>query len=293
MIGRRRLRLPGSSRIVRPVRVSSMPVGPLSILIVFVLAAIFADLIAPFDPLAVDLSARLQPPAPFGGSWAHPFGTDDLGRDILSRVIHGARVSLALAGWSLLIGGVVGTTIGLISGFIGGPLDAILMRIADIAISYPVILLALLLSVVYGPREVNVIIAISAVLWTRFARVIRGEVLSLREKDYVSLARIAGASTPRILVRHILPNVGATIAVLASLSIGGVILAESGLSFLGAGIPPPAPAWGGMAATGRDYITTAWWISAVPSLAILVIVLSLNLFGDWLRDRLDPRLAAL
>jgi peptide/nickel transport system permease protein len=173
------------------------------------------------------------------------------------------------------------------------PLDEILMRIADRAISYPVILLALLLAVTFGQRGSNVVIAISAFLWPTFARVVRGEVLLQREMAYVSLARIAGASTPRIIVRHILPNIGATIAVLASLSTGNIILAESGLSFLGAGVPAPAPAWGGMAAVGRDHVTTAWWLSALPSLAILSTVLSLKLFGDWLRDRLDPKLSAL
>ncbi len=270
-----------------------LPLGSLTVLVVVVILAIFADQVAPYGPLAVDLSVRLEPPVLFGGTLDHPLGTDDLGRDILSRVIHGARISLLLAGASIALGAVVGTTAGLIAGYVRGFVDVILMRIADIAISYPVILIALLLAVVFGQSGMNVVIAISVFLWPQFARVIRGEVLLLRETDYVALAHVAGASAPRIIVRHILPNVGATIAVLASLTTGNVILAESGLSFLGAGVPAPAPAWGSMAALGRDYITTGWWLSAVPSIAILVVVLSLNVFGDWLRDRLDPRLQAL
>jgi peptide/nickel transport system permease protein len=269
---------------------SAGPVGSLLILGTFLLCAVFADVLAPHDPLATNIRARLQPPAFQSGDWAHVLGTDEVGRDILSRLIYGARVSVVLGGASLLVAALIGIAIGMISGYLGGAWDSILMRVTDIALCYPVILLALLLATALGPQTINVLIAISAILWARFARVVRGEVLQLREAQFVEAAHTLGLSQRRIVLRHILPNITNTVMVLASLQLGWAILIEAALSFLGAGVPPPQPAWGLMASVGRDYIDSAWWVSAMPGLAIMLVVVATNLFGDWLRDRLDPRL---
>jgi len=270
-----------------------LPWGPLLLLTGLIVAAVFADVLAPYEPLSTSLKDRFQPPVLMGGTWAHPFGTDDAGRDILSRVIFGARLSLLVAGTALLIGTLAGTTLGLISGFFGGAVDAVIMRVADIVISYPVMLLAMFMAVALGPQPSNVVISIALILWARFARVVRSEVLSLRERDYVALARIAGASPLRIMLKHLLPNFANTVLVLSSLELGWAIVVEAALSFLGAGIPPPEPAWGSMVAQGREYLTNQWWVSMVPAVAIMMTVLSLNLLGDWLRDALDPRLRQL
>jgi peptide/nickel transport system permease protein len=274
-------------------RIAFTPILSLSILTLLVVFAVFANQIAPFDPLTIHLSVRLEPPLLFGGTWQRPLGTDDLGRDILSRIIFGARTSVYIAATSLTLGAVFGTGVGIISGYVGGHLDSFLMRVADLAISYPVMLLALLLAVIVGPKTSNVILIVAFILWARFARIVRGDVLVVREQAYVALARIAGASSFRIMFRHILPNVMSTILVLASLNTGYVIVIEASLSFLGAGVPPPEPAWGSMTALGMNYFLTAWWVSSMPALAILLTVLAMNLFGDWVRDRLDPRLTTL
>lgn len=270
-----------------------LPLASIAVLSILVGMALLAPVVAPHDPLDTNLPLRLRPPVFQGGSWAFPLGTDDAGRDMLSRVMFGARLSLAVAGASLLLGGVVGTTIGLVSGYAGGRADAVLMRITDLTISYPVILLALLLAAIFGPNVSNLVLAIAFVVWARFARVVRGEVLVLRELPYIALAQLAGAPPHRIVLRHVLPNVANTVMVLTSLQIGQVILVEASLSFLGAGVPPPEPAWGSMIALGRDFLLTAWWVPVMPGIAITATVLTLNLFGDWLRDRLDPRLQQL
>ncbi len=286
--------MPSSKRKARWFQhIRAAPIGSAVILFILVGTAVFAPTLAPFDPLDTNLPDRLQPPALLGGSWDHPLGTDATGRDILSRILYGARISLTVGAASLAAGALVGTTIGLVAGYLGGRLDAILMRIADLSLSYPIILLALLLAAAYGAKSENVVIAVAFVLWARFARVVRAEALSVRERDHVALARIAGASSTRIILRHIMPNVMNTVLVLASLQLGWAILAEAALSFLGAGIPPPNPAWGSMVAQGREYVVSAWWVPTMPGLAILVTVLSVNLLGDWLRDRLDPRLRPL
>jgi len=272
-------------------KIRRYPVLPIAILlIVLILPAIFADLIAPHDPIRGRVPDRLQPPVFFGGTWEYPMGTDRIGRDILSRIMHGAKVSLAISVIGILAGGVLGTMLGLIAGYFRGYADAIIMRLVDISLALPSILLALVLGVAVGPSFQMVVIVVTFVLWSLYARQVRGEVLSIRERDFVARARSSGASHVRIIFRHILPNTANTIVVLATLQVGSVILLESVLSFLGLGIPRPTPAWGLMVADGRQLVVTAWWVSFFPGLAITLTVFALNLLGDWMRDRLDPKL---
>lgn len=263
---------------------------PVLVLLVMVLAAIFAGQISPYDPLQTSLSQRLQPPAFAGGTPAHLLGTDKLGRDILSRIIWGARVSLSVAGLVILITATIGTILGIVGGYLGGASDSFLMRVTDIALAFPGILIALLLAVTMGPGFGTVVLAISLLGWAPYARLIRGEVLKLRNADFVLQARIIGCSPLRIMLTHIFPNVVNTLLVLSTLFVGLVILTESALSYLGAGIPPPTASWGSMVSDGHSLIDTAWWISLFPGIAIGLVSLSGNYLGDWLRDRLDPRL---
>lgn len=230
---------------------------------------------------------------PQSGETLHLLGTDRLGRDILSRIIWGSRVSLAAGVVTVLVASAFGAAIGLVAGYYGGRTDAALMRITDATMSFPVILLALILAVTVGPSFTNVVIAIAVILWARYARVIRGQVLTLMGLDFIAQARIAGAGAWRIITRHLLPNTMNTLVVLVTLQVGYVIIVEASLSFLGAGIPPPTPAWGSMIAEGREFVTSAWWASGLPGLAILLVVLAFNLLGDWLRDTLDPKLRQL
>ena len=281
------------------------PVFSLAILlIVLVIPALFANWVAPHDPVVGKLSNRLVPPfwvdaegegvlAKPGGRLEHILGTDKLGRDILSRMIYGARISLAVAAISIILAGTLGTTLGLMAGYFGGNIDHLIMRLVDICISIPAILFALVLAVVLGPSFQTVIIVIVSIFWSRYARLVRGETLSLKNRDFVARAKVAGASNARIIRKHIFPNVINTIIVLATLEVGQVILLEATLSFLGAGIPRPNPAWGLMIANGRELLVTAWWVAVWPGVAILLSVLSMNLFGDWLRDHLDPKLRNL
>jgi peptide/nickel transport system permease protein len=264
---------------------------PLTIITVIVSTAVLAEWLTAYSPTEISLANRLRPPFwEKGGSLAYPLGTDPMGRDLLTRMIYGARVSLVVAVLALLVGGGIGAALGLIAGYHGGRLDALVMRVADTTMAFPIILFAILFVVVIGGSIVTTVFAVALVLWARYARVIRGEVLSLRERDFIAQARIAGCSSARIIVIHLFPNILNTLVVLLSLQVGWVIIVEASLSFLGAGIPPPTPTWGSMIAEGRDYIATAWWISFFPGLAILATVLSFNLFGDWLRDALDPKL---
>jgi peptide/nickel transport system permease protein len=224
-----------------------------------------------------------------GGSLKHIFGTDKNGMDILSRIIHGARIALTVSLLAIAVSGVIGTALGLLAGYFGGWLDAVVMRLVDMSLSISIILVALVLAATLGPQIGNVLAVICLFLWSRYARLVRGETLSLRTRDFVLRSRVAGSSHLRIMARHLFPNVVNTIIVLATFEIGFVIILEAGLSFLGAGIPRPNPAWGLMVSDGRELITDAWWVSFFPGLAILLTVLSINLLGDWLRDKLDPK----
>lgn len=263
---------------------------PLLILVTFGGLGALADAVAPHPPNAISLRSRLLPPFwQDGGALAHPLGTDRLGRDIASRIIHGARVSMAAGLAAVAVGGVIGALLGLVSGYYGRWADTLIMRATDAMLSLPIILIALLFAVVFGPSFRNLVLVLGLVMWARFARLVRGEVLAWKEREFVALARVAGCSSFRILRRHILPNILNPLVVLATLQVGWVIIVEASLSFLGAGIPPPTPSWGAMIADGRSHVTTAWWLSFFPGLALVLVVLSINLLGDWLRDYLDPR----
>ena len=288
-------RIPWSlpARVVRTIFQAKRFPGVSLLILVFLLIipGLFAYQIAPHDPIKGALSKRLKPPMwSQGGSIEYPLGTDKVGRDILSRIIHGARVSLIVSVIAILISGFIGTTLGLMSGYFGGRVDSFIMRLVDISLGLPVILMALVFVAALGPSFTTVITVTTGLLWSRYARQVRGETLSIKAHDFVARARVAGASHFRIMFRYILPNVVNTLTVLATLQVGFVILLESSLSFLGAGIPRPTPAWGLMVADGRELIVTAWWISMFPGVAIMLTVLSLNLLGDWLRDHLDPKL---
>ena len=262
-----------------------------SIIVVMVLAALFAPLLAPHSPTEQSLPDKLRPPAwQEGGSMKNILGTDVLGRDVLSRLIYGARVSLTVAAAALLAGGGVGLALGILAGYTGGRVDSFIMRVVDATLTFPTILIALLLAVSLGPGLGTIAIAITVIIWARFARIVRGEVLGVKTRDFVALARVHGCSHVRIMVVHIVPNVLNTFMVLLTLNIGFVVIVEATLSFLGAGIPPPTPSWGQMVSDGRSHIASAWWLSVVPGGAIMLVVLAFNLFGDWLRDWLDPRL---
>jgi peptide/nickel transport system permease protein len=270
-----------------------LPVLPLAILVPFVLIAVFADWIAPYDPTEPIPGAKIFEP-PFwmqGGSTHALLGTDFQARDLLSRLIFGARVSLIVGMMGTLVAGSIGTALGILAGYLGGWVDQLIMRLTDAWLALPALVFAIFLATMLGPSMWNIIIILGAVYWTRYARVIRGEVLSLREREFVKLAEIAGGSRTRVILRHILPNVLNSTMVLASLTIGVVIIAEASLSFLGVGVPPPEPAWGSMLADGRSMLMVGdWWLTVFPGLGILFVVLATQLLGDWLRVRLDPQL---
>ena len=289
------LRVAASDVAVEDVKTRSdfgrLPWTAFVIITVMMVVAVFAPLIAPHSPTEQSLPDKLKPPAwQEGGSATHLLGTDLLGRDLFSRLVYGARVSLTVAAFALLSGGLIGLAVGIIAGYLGGRVDSILMRVVDATLTFPTILIALLLAVSLGAGLRTIVIAITVIIWARFARVVRGEVLGVRARDFVSLARVHGCSGLRIMLVHIVPNVMNTFMVLLTLHIGFVIIVEASLSFLGAGIPPPTPSWGQMVADGRSHIASAWWLAVMPGAAIMLVVLAFNLFGDWLRDWLDPRL---
>lgn len=283
----------GLSRGARIMRFLALYI-PVTILVLLVVTAIFAPWLAPHDPVKVSLLDRRLPPAFVeGGSPEYLLGTDKLGRDILSRAIYGARISLSV---SLLVIGITaaaGTIVGIAAGFIGGTFEAFVMRFTDISMAFPGLVLAMILSVAIGPGFFTVVLALSILGWAPYARLIRGETLRLRGSDFVAQARVNGASSLRIMLVHIFPNVVNPLIIIMTMAVGFMILAEAGLSYLGIGIPPPDPSWGSMVAEGRNEIDRAWWISTFPGIAIGLVVLSGNFFGDWLRDKMDPRLRQL
>ncbi len=272
-------------------RLRGAPVIPLIILGTVIFCAVAGHLVAPFDPNDADLDASFQPPFwAKEGSWSHPLGTDNLGRDILSRIIAGCRVSVIVSLYAIAFSGAIGALVGMISGYFGGRVDQVIMRLVEIQMSIPSIALALLLAAALQPGLSTVVIVIVLTYWTWYARIIRGEILSLKTRDYVAFARVAGVSTPVIFLRHLLPNIMNTLLVLATLQVGQVIIFEASLSFLGLGIQQPDVSWGLMLSDARQYISNAWWAITMPGIAIMLTCLAANLFGDWLRDRLDPRL---
>lgn len=275
-------------------RQRGMPWIAILIVVLAILVALFADLLVLHDPEAVDPINSLLPPVFFdGGQIDFPLGTDRLGRDILSRIMLGTRVSLSIAAMALAFGGIVGVVLGMIAGYSGGLIDILIMRLADSFLAFPSVLIALVLAVTVGARMELVGLVLGLVLWARFARLIRGEVLTWKERDFVALARVSGAGGGYIMLRHLLPNVANSLVVLATLQVGWAIVVEASLTFLGAGVPPPTPTWGGMVAEGLDFIESAWWISLMPGIAILVVVFAFNVLGDWLRDKLDPQLRSV
>ena len=262
---------------------------PAAIFIILILTAIFAPWLEPLPYDKTDLVARWAPP----GTPGHLLGTDALGRDVLSRVIYGARVSLSVSLMVIFITAFVGTTLGILSGYLGGNVDSVIMRITDIALSFPGLLLAMLLAVSLGPGFFTVVLALSVLGWAGYTRLVRGASLQIRNSDYVAQARVAGASPFRIMFVHIFPNVVNPLIIIMTMAVGMMILAESGMSYLGIGIPQPTPSWGSMVSDGRNYLDTAWWISLFPGICIALVVLSGNFLGDWLRDKMDPRLRQL
>ena len=263
---------------------SPLTVLGLALTVFLVLVAIFAPLIAPYDPIKQDPKNRLQPP-----SWEHPFGTDQLGRDIFSRVVWGSRISLFIALIVVAISFTVGTTIGIISGYFGGKVDEILMRITDMFMAFPRLVLALAVAAALGPGLFNTMLAIAFVSWVYYARLARASTLQIREEVYIEAARAIGASDRRILFLHVLPMVIAPVVVQATLDMGGTILTAAGLGFLGLGVQPPTPEWGVMVSEGRRFITEQWWVSTFPGFAILLATLGFNLLGDGINDVLNVR----
>jgi len=263
----------------------------LGVLTVVLVMAVFAPWLAPHDPRNGDLLVTRKPPAwSAGGVATYPLGTDSLGRDILSRIIYGARVSIVVGVVAVLIAGAVGVTLGLLSGYFGGIVDDVIMRIAEIQMAFPFILLALLIMAVLGQGLFNLILVLGVSGWVPYGRVVRGQVMQLREKEFVEAARAIGSSTGRILWRHVLPNTLAPIIVIATFMVAGTIVSEAALTYLGLGVEASTPTWGTMLAEGREYVQVAWWLAMFPGLAIMLTVLGVNIVGDWLRDVFDPRL---
>ena len=280
------------------------PILPGFVMVTLIFAAVFAPLIAPSDSRTQSLADKNHKPVWFGNAepterdivkgrdpaGLYRLGADAFGRDILTRVIYGARVSLEMVAIALVSGVVIGTGLGLVAGYWGGWVDELISRIVDFWLALPFIMVAMVVAIVWGQSFTIILVLLALLAWSPFVRNVRAEVLTLKQRDYVNMAKVYGASDWRILTRHLLPGVTNTVVVIATLRVGSLILAEASLSFLGIGIPPPTPAWGLMVAEGRQWLTTAWWISFFPGLAIFLVVMSLNFFGDWLRDKLDPRL---
>lgn len=266
------------------------PIVPFAIMLAVLIAmAVFAPYVAPLDPNQQNLLARLKPPGHVARGVTYLLGSDELGRDVLSRVIYGARVSLSVAFASVMLSGIFGSLLGMVAAFYRGWIEIIIMRIVDIVLSIPAILLAIITVAVVGPSLYTVVIVLAFTRWPRYARVAYGQTLSVANMPYVRLSRFMGAGWPRLLGRHILPNIAGPLIVVATLEFGLMVLFEAGLSFLGLGVQPPTSSWGAMLSVGRNYVATAWWIATFPGLALFLLVLSINLIGDYTRDRLDPR----
>ncbi len=267
-----------------------IPKGAALIILLLLFCAIFSPLIAPHDPIKQNLGNALKPPFwEKGGSSVHILGTDNLGRDILSRIIYGARVSVIVGFAGVILSGVFGTFLGIFAGYFGGKIDSVIMRFTDMMLSLPYILIAIAIIGAIGPSLTNIIIVLGITQWVGYTRIIRFEAMSLSKSEFIEMAVISGCRWWRILLVHILPNVLNSAVVLGTLDVGKMIIFEAAMSFLGLGVKPPTPSWGGMLADGRVYLTFAWWIATFPGVAIAITVLGGNLLGDWLRDELDPR----
>ncbi|MGA2954811.1 MAG: ABC transporter permease [Thermodesulfobacteriota bacterium] len=281
-------------KILQKLRENKGAMFGLAMVLAVILSAIFAPLLSPHDPILQDVEKRLLPPVwQTGGDPSFLLGTDHLGRDIVSRLIYGARISIVVSVSAVVFSAILGTLIGLLSGFYGGNVDNIFMRIADVQLAFPFILLAIAIIAVLGPNLQNIIIVMGITGWVIYARVVRAEILSLREKEFITSVRALGGSNGRIIFNHLFPNVVPPIIVIITLEMARMIIMEAALSFLGLGIQPPTPTWGGMLADGRVYLATSWWLATFPGLVIMLVVLGINLLGNWLRDILDPRLTQL
>jgi peptide/nickel transport system permease protein len=289
------VRAPPRFAALRRFRLGDFPLLPVVILGTIAFVAIFANFLAPHNPEVGMLTARFKPPFWMErGSYEYLLGTDQLGRDVLSRLIFGARVSMVVGLTAVLFAGILGTTLGVLSGYLGGWVDQVVMRLTDTWLALPSLTFAIFLAAIVGPSMWNIVIILGGVYWTRYARVVRGEVLSLKEREFVRLAIVAGCSKTKIMWRHVLPNVLNSAIVLATLMLGVVIVAEASLSFLGVGVPPPEPAWGLMLSDGKQGLMVGyWWLTVFPGACIVLMVLSANVLGDWLRVKLDPQLRQL
>ena len=274
--------------------VRGMPILPAIVLSIFAFCGIFADFLVPHDPTFMALENALIPPFWVeGGSTTFLLGTDHMGRDVLSRIMSGASVSLQVGFFSIILAAGLGVILAMLSGFLGGWVDNLIMRVTDIFISLPYLMIAIVLAAALGASQNNVILVLVIIGWAQYARVLRSEVLRIREGDFILLAMVAGSSKARIMFVHIFPNIVNTLTILATLNMGIVIITEASLSFIGVGVPPPQSAWGSMLADGRNYISSAWWLCVWPGIAILLVVLSCNLLGDWLRVWMDPKFRQL
>src|SRR5437773_8374556 len=260
------------------------------VLAVVIVVAVAAPLISPYDPLEQQLEARLAPPVWAGGSLDHVFGTDQLGRDVLSRLMFGARVSMVIGVMAVLVSGVLGVAAGVAAGFYGGLVDELIMRLADLRLALPFVLLVISVIAVFGPSFTNLIVILGLTGWVPYAKIVRAETLSMREREFIVAARAVGAGNNRIMFRHILPNTVAGAIVIGSLELANIIVIEASLSFLGLGVQPPTPSWGNMLGEARDYLMSNFWLATLPGIAISITAISVNLIGDWLRDVLDPRI---
>jgi peptide/nickel transport system permease protein len=278
------------ARVWRSLSRAKLPLVGLAVLAITLVLALGAPFLLPYESNEVNIVVRLRPPALLGGTWEYPLGTDEVGRDVLTRLIYGARISLAVGFGAAAFAGTVGLVLGLLSGYFVGLLDEVIMRVADILLGFPFLLLAMLTVMMLGPGVGNMILVLGAFGWVGFARVVRAETLSVREKEFVEAARAVGCGDVRIIVFHILANVFHSMIILVTFSIATVMVVEAALSFLGLGVPPAIPSWGKMLSDSRNVMGTAPWMSILPGLCLTIVVLSLNLVGDWLRDYLDPRL---